>query len=113
MVTVPAATPVTTPLDEPTVATPGLPLLHTPPGVASVNVMVPNTHKTLVLGTTIGAGEETTDTVSIAAHPSGMVYIIMADPGVIPVTSPEKEPTVATDILLLLHVPPVGVPVNV
>src|SRR4051812_10080658 len=34
----PTPTPATTPLDEPTVATPVLLLLHVPPGVASANV---------------------------------------------------------------------------
>ena len=36
----PTATPVTIPLEEPTVAIPVLPLLHVPPVVASLNVVV-------------------------------------------------------------------------
>lgn len=36
----PTATPVTTPVLDPTVATAGLVLLHVPPGVASVSVTV-------------------------------------------------------------------------
>jgi hypothetical protein len=40
MVAVPVATPVTTPVPEPTVATDVLLLLHVPPEVASLNVLV-------------------------------------------------------------------------
>jgi hypothetical protein len=75
--------------------------------------MEPNTHKIRVVGTTRGAGAETTVTVSLAEHPPGIVYNRIADPVVIPVTRPEKEPTVATEVLLLVHTPPAGVPDNV
>lgn len=44
IVVVPADMPVTMPEDEPMVATDGLLLLHVPPGVALVMVMVPSTH---------------------------------------------------------------------
>jgi hypothetical protein len=40
MTVVPGETPVTTPVDKPTVATPVALLLQEPPGVASVSVMV-------------------------------------------------------------------------
>ncbi len=40
MLAVPAATPVTTPVAVPTVAIPGLPLLHVPPLVALLSVVV-------------------------------------------------------------------------
>jgi hypothetical protein len=40
MIVVPAATPVTTPVPEPTVATVVVPLLHLPPKVVSLNVVV-------------------------------------------------------------------------
>ena len=41
MFAVPAVTPLTIPFDEPTVATDVLELVHTPPVVASVKVVVP------------------------------------------------------------------------
>lgn len=40
MIALPGPAPVTTPVDKPTVATPGDILLHVPPGVASDNVVV-------------------------------------------------------------------------
>jgi len=44
MMAVPLEIPVTIPLDEPTVATARLLLLHTPPGVPSDKVLVAPTH---------------------------------------------------------------------
>ena len=48
MVTVPDATPDTAPLDAPTVATDVLELLHDPPAVPLVSVVVEPTHTTAV-----------------------------------------------------------------
>ena len=45
---VPAATPVTIPVEVPTVATEGFALLHTPPEVPSVKVAVAPTHSLAV-----------------------------------------------------------------
>ena len=45
-------------------------------------------------------------TVLVAVQPAGKVYIMVAVPPVIPVTLPEPF-TVAFEVLLLLHVPPV------
>lgn len=44
-------------------------------------------------------------TVVVAEMPE-TVYVITAVPAVRPVTTPVPEPTVATAVLLLLHVPP-------
>ena len=54
----PVVTPVTTPVEEPTVATEVLPLLHTPPGVASVKVAVNPGHSLAVppIAATTGSG---------------------------------------------------------
>ena len=52
---VPAATPVTTPLPDPTVATPALPLFHVPPP-ASLSVMVRPTHTGVFPVIEVGVG---------------------------------------------------------
>jgi hypothetical protein len=49
MVVVPIATPVITPVPDPAVATLVLPLLHMPPGDASVNVIVLPAHILLLV----------------------------------------------------------------
>ena len=64
MVTVPAVTPVTTPEPDPTVAMVISLLLHTPPEVASLNVVVRPGH-TLVVPV-IDGNALITDTVDIA-----------------------------------------------
>lgn len=56
MVHVPAATPVTMPVDDPMVAMAGLLLLHVPPVVASVKVDVPPTVVVVVPVMTAGMG---------------------------------------------------------
>ena len=63
-------TPVTTPVEAPTVAIPGLALLHVPLPEMSDNVIVLPVHTSneLVLDTT-GAGKGKTLTVVVAAHP--------------------------------------------
>ena len=58
MVTVPALTPVTMPVEAPTVAVPVAVLLHVPPPVASVSVILDPAH-TLV-GPEIATGKEFT-----------------------------------------------------
>jgi hypothetical protein len=107
MVTTPVATPLTSPAVS-IIATPGLLLLHVPPGVASVNVMVPNTQTLLpVLGPAIGNGEEITDIVTVTEQPVDGVYTTGTVPDETPVTIPVTEPTVAMEGLPLAHVPPV------
>ena len=49
----------------------------------------------------------------VATQPVGKVYEIVAMPADTPLTKPVDEPTVATDISLLLHTPPGVVLLNV
>ncbi len=67
MMDVPEATPVTMPDDRPIVATPVLPLLHVPPLVASVSVVVESTHAVIVPPIDDGIG--LTVTTAVAKHP--------------------------------------------
>ena len=67
MVDVPAVTPVTIPLDDPIVATAVLPLLHAPPEVPLVNVVVLPMHTESV--PPILAGSAYTVTILVAAQP--------------------------------------------
>ncbi len=64
---VPVATPVTTPVDDPTVATEGVLLVHVPLGVACESVVVEPTQ--VVSEPVIGPGVVTTFTVVILAQP--------------------------------------------
>jgi hypothetical protein len=54
----------------------------------------------------MAAGAGLTVTVANAEHPVGSVYVITAVPPEMPVTAPEPEPTVATPVAPVLHVPP-------
>lgn len=62
----PAVTPVTTPVPEPTVAL-ALLLLHVPPGVTSVNVIVAPSHKLPLPD--IADGFAFTVTTALVVHP--------------------------------------------
>ena len=107
MVTLPADTPVTTPLLF-TVAIAVLLLLQVPPDVTSANVMVELT-QTLdepVIAATTGNAFTVIDFVALAVPQLVTVYFMVADPAATPVTTPVPELTVATAVLLLLQVPP-------
>lgn len=67
MVAVPKLLPVTTPLDDPTVATPALLLVQVPPGLALVNVVDEPTH--IVDAPEMDPGVVTTVTVWVAKQP--------------------------------------------
>ncbi len=54
----------------------------------------------------ITAGNALTVIFVVALHPDPMVYMIIAVPAPTPVAIPVAEPIVATEVLLLLHVPP-------
>lgn len=56
MLAVPANTPVTVPVEEPTVATAGVPLDHVPDGVPSASVVDKPTHATAVPVIAAGSG---------------------------------------------------------
>ena len=97
---------------EPTVATDVLVLLHVPPVAVSARVMVDPTHTfegPVIAGTT-GNGLTVTTAVTIVVQPKPLVtlYVIVAVPAAPAVIFP-AEPMVATEVLLLLHVPPVVV----
>ena len=105
IVAVPAATPVTMPV-EPIDATPGALLDQAPPEVVSDNVVVelwqiPDVPE-------IGAGSGFTVNTLVAVQPDERVYEIIAVPTNRPVTvAVVKMPeTDATEELPLLHVPP-------
>ena len=93
--------PVTTPVDSPTVAIPVALLLHVPPPVPSVSVVVNPEHTVRV--PLIAVGNGFTVTMAVCIQPVASVYVIVAVPPDPPVTMP-VEPTVALPVLL--HVPP-------
>lgn len=107
----PAVTPVTTPLLLPIVATPVAPLVHTPPLVPSVSVVVAPAHNVVV--PVIATGLAFIVVVTIVKQPVGKVYDITAVPAATPVTTPVEMPTVATPVLPLVHMPPPVVLVSV
>ena len=100
----PDATPVTTPVDKPTVACAVVLLLHVPVPVVSLSVKVDPTQivplllNIAVIGLTV--------MLKSRLQPVGNVYTIVSLPGAIPVTICELLPTVATDVFVLLHTPP-------
>jgi len=101
---VPGVPPVTTPLDEPTAATPGVPLVHVPPAGELASVVVPPEQITIVPD--IAPGRALTVTILVTKQPADSMYVIVAVPADIPLTVPLSEPTVATVTLPLVHVPP-------
>ena len=105
----PADTPVTVPVSEPTVATVVLVLVHDPPPAGSLSVTVSLAHT--LAGPLIVVGERLTVIVVCALHPAGVVYAITVDPVVPPVTIP-VGPIVAIEVFTLLQVPPAGVLVS-
>jgi hypothetical protein len=101
---VPAATPVTIPEPEPTDAVVGLLLLHVPAGVELLKVVVRPKHTFMF--PVIGAGGGNTVNPTVVRQPVLVtVYVIVDVPGAIAVTMPAAS-IVATDVLLLTHVPP-------
>ena len=110
IVVLPAATPVTTPVDASTVAVAVLLELQTPPAVALVSVVVEPTHTPVVplIAATTGNPLIVTAVVTELVQPFAFVYVyvIVALPAVTPVTAPVIELTVATDVLLDVQTPP-------
>ena len=99
----PAVSPDTTPVDEPTLATEPPPL-HEPPEVPSINVVVAPTHNTVVPAIAEGSGF--TVNVFVIQHVGPVTYVIVSRPAAIPVIKPVVDPIVAIEGLLLTHVPP-------
>ena len=106
IVAVPAFTPLTTPLEEPTVATDISLLLQVPPP-PSLNVVVAPAQTVVV--PEIAEGNGLTVTGFVAEHPDVAVYDIVLVPEPTPETTPVEEPIVATDVVPLLHIPPEAV----
>lgn len=105
MVAVPPATPVTTP-PELTDAVPAALLVHVPPGVALVSVVVAPWHTLTGVAGPIAAGAEFTVTIRVDVHPP-VVYEMTAVPADTLLTTPAA--TVATPGDPLAHTPPAGV----
>lgn len=99
------ATPDTTPVSEPMVAMLVVLLVHTPPPVALVCVEVAGpTHA--VDGPRIGPGDALTVTAFVVVQPVAVdVKVIVVVPVAIPVTTPLPTKIVATEGVLLTHVP--------
>ena len=93
------------PVDPPTPAIEGEPLVHVPPGVASVRAVVDATHTPSE--PVIGGKDEVTVITTERVQPDGIVYTTVDVPAARPLTRPVVDPTVATEVLLLLQVPPV------
>jgi len=101
---VPATSPLTTPVADPTDAIVKSLLLHVPPAVPSASVDVAATQ---ALGVpNIAPGSGLTSKLVVTRHPVPRVYVIDAVPWDTPVTTPVDSPTVATAALLVDHVPP-------
>jgi len=111
MTDVPGVTPVTIPVDEPTVATPVEPLIQLPPATDSLSVVVSPIQ--VVSVPVIGVGTAVTVTICVATHAVPIWYDIVAVPVATPVTMPVVEPIVAIPVLLLLHEPPSAPSVSV
>ena len=108
---VPDATPVTTPLAEPTVAIPVLLLDHVPPLVVLLHVADDPLQITVDPAIVCGVGAViVTVFVAVLTQPLTVTeYVINDVPAETPVTMPEEEPIVATPVLPLVHVPPLEV----
>jgi hypothetical protein len=103
IIDVPPVIPVTTPDADPTDAIEVLPLLQTPLGVVLDRVEVPLVQ--IAVLPVIAAGDAFTVTLAETV-PMPTVYVMSAVPEVTPVTRPVCDPTVATEVLLLVHAPP-------
>src|ERR1043165_1030767 len=103
MVDVPAALPVAIPLVPIDATVPLEELLTTPlTALAKVVVAPLHTDEAPVIVPALGMGVTVTTVVVL---PPFTVYVIVAVPPPIPVTMPVRAPIVATEVLLLLHVP--------
>jgi len=101
---VPVDTPQVKPVVEPTVAMVGSPLLHVPPLTGLDRVIHAATHT--ADPPLIGPGPGVIVSVRVAVQPEPNEYVTVTVPVDIAVTNPLVEPMVATDGLLLVHVPP-------
>jgi len=100
-----------------TVAIAALPLLHTPPDVASFNVVPDPAQKLVAPVAVIAAGGFATVTGAVTRH-APSEYDMLVDPTATPVITP-PDVIVATNGLPVLHMPPpvpsvaaVGLPIH-
>ena len=95
--------PVTTPDADVTVAILVLPLYQCPPEEISANVITP---PTLTVVRPVGVAGNGLTTKVMVTWLAPKVYVMVHDPAAMPVTTPVVALTVATEVLLLVHVPP-------
>ena len=100
----PAVSPLTRPVVNPTAAVVMALLLQLPPAVGSVRLTVDPIHT--ADAPLIAPGCGLTLMPLVAVQPVPNEYVIVAVPGLTPVTSPVAELMAAIAVLLLLHVPP-------
>ena len=99
----PPETPVTAPLPDPTVAMATLLLVHEPPRVASVRLVVAPAQT--VAAPEMAEGVGFTVMIVVVLQPVGNAYVITLVPGAIPVSTPVPDPITATVTSPLLHAP--------
>lgn len=86
------------------VATPAVLLVQLPPVVPSLSLFVEP--KQILVDPIIADGNGSTVILVTAMHPVASVYVIFAFPDTRPETMPLAVPTVATNVLPLVQVPP-------
>jgi hypothetical protein len=112
MVAAGAEIPVTTP-PALTVARAVLLELHMPPVAASLSVIVPPTATADEPVIAATDGTASTVTTLVAVQPVVAAKVMVAVPADMPATTPEINPTVATDGVLLVHDVPLPLLVNI
>ena len=101
----PAKTPVTIPVDDPTEAMPVNADVHVPPPATSLNVVVVPGHTEAV--PEIGSGNESTTTPLVSIHPVlSEVNVIVAVPSAMPLMMPVPISAAAMIGSLLVQYPP-------
>ena len=104
IVAVPPKTPVITPVILSILATLGVLLLHVPPMVVSVSVVVVPWH--MIKVPVIGVGSALTVMIFVTKQVEEKAYVIVVVPIPTPPTIPVTAPTVPTVGVLLVQVPP-------
>lgn len=113
IVVVPAPSALKAPVVEPIVATAVVLLVHVPPVVALVKVVVTPSHTCIGEPPLMAAGRLFTDTIRVVVQPVPNEYVAIHVPEATPVTMPDEEPIVAIVGHDIDHVPPADGFVNV
>lgn len=108
MVAMPDATPVTIPVRDPTVAIPGAPPDHVPPGLASARTVVADTQRAYAPVT----GAAAITLIALVMKQPPIEYVMVAGPTATPVTTPVAVPMVSA-VPKVLQMPPVTVSASV